>query len=112
MASLVGERRSKKRFVIERPVRYRLLYGASIGQVASGHALDASSSGIWMQTDQELRVGDPLELLVDWPAQLNGVVPLQLVTAGCVVRVKGKRAAVSIERYEFRTKSNRDGTNA
>jgi hypothetical protein len=102
------ERRAKKRFTIERPVRYRFLYGASLGQVANGRALDASSNGILLETEQELRVGDPLELLIDWPAQLNGLVPLQLVTAGCVVRVSGTRAAVSIERYEFRTKSNRD----
>ena len=100
------ERRAKKRFAIERPVRYRFLYGASLGQVAMGRALDASSNGIWMEAEHELRVGDPLELLIDWPAQLNGLVPLQLVTAGCVVRVIGKRAAVSIERYEFRTKKS------
>lgn len=102
------ERRAKKRFTIERPVRYRFLYGASLGQVASGRAVDFSSNGILLETEQELRVGDPLELLIDWPAQLNGMVPLQLVTAGCVVRISGRQAAVSIERYEFRTKSNRD----
>jgi hypothetical protein len=100
------ERRAKKRFAIERPVRYRFLYGASLGQVATGRALDASSNGIWLEAEQELRIGDPLELLIDWPAQLNGLVPLQLVTAGCVVRVSGNRAAVSIERYEFRTKKS------
>jgi hypothetical protein len=103
MASPVVERRTKKRFLIERPVRYRFLYGAALGQVATGVAVDASSNGIWMEAQHDLRVGDPLELLIDWPAQLNGVVPLQLVTAGCVVRVSGKRAAVSVERYEFRT---------
>jgi hypothetical protein len=106
MASPSVERRAKKRFTIERPLRYRFLYGASIGQVASGVALDASSHGIWVETEHELRVGDPLELLIDWPAHLNGSVPLQLVTAGCVIRVAGKRAAVSIERYEFRTKKS------
>jgi hypothetical protein len=104
MASLTVERRAKMRFNIGRPVRYRFLYGASLGRVATGKALDASSNGIWLEIDQELRIGDPLELLIDWPAQLNGMVPLQLVTAGCVVRVAGNRAAVSIERYEFRTK--------
>jgi hypothetical protein len=103
MASPVVERRAKKRFLIERPVRYRFLYGASLGQVANGVAVDASSNGIWMQAEHDLKVGDPLELLIDWPAQLNGAVPLQLVTAGCVVRVSGKNAAVSVERYEFRT---------
>jgi hypothetical protein len=100
------ERRAKKRFAIERPVRYRFLYGASLGQVATGLALDASSNGIWLEAEHELRIGDPLELLIDWPAQLNGLVPLQLVTAGCVVRVLGNKAAVSIERYEFRTKKS------
>jgi hypothetical protein len=106
MASPTIERRAKKRFTIERPVRYRFLYGASLGQVASGRAIDASSNGIWIEAEHELRVGDPLELLIDWPAQLNGAVPLQLVTAGCVIRVVGRRAAVSIERYEFRTKKS------
>lgn len=106
MAPPSSERRAKKRFLIERPLRYRFLYGASLGQVASGRAIEASSSGIWVETENELRVGDPLELLIDWPAQLNGLVPLQLVTAGCVVRVVGSRAAVSIERYEFRTKKS------
>jgi hypothetical protein len=104
MASPTVERRAKKRFTIERPLRYRFLYGASLGQVATGRALDVSSNGIWIETEHDLRVGDPLELLIDWPAQLNGMVPLQLVTAGCVIRAAGKRAAVSIERYEFRTK--------
>jgi hypothetical protein len=106
MGSLV-ERRAKKRFHIERPVRYRSLYGAALGQVGSGRAMDLSSNGIWMETEDELRVGDPLELLIDWPAQLNGLVPLQLVTAGCVVRVAGNHCAVSVERYEFRTRSNK-----
>src|ERR1044072_7358777 len=99
-----NDRRAKKRFNLGRPVRYRFLYGAALGQVASGRALDASSRGIWMEAENELRVGHPLELLIDWPAQLNGEGPLQLVTAGCVVRVAGNKAAVTIERYEFRTK--------
>jgi hypothetical protein len=107
MISPVIERRAKKRFTIERPLRYRTLYGASLGHVSTGHAVDASSNGVWLQAEQELKVGDPLELLIDWPTQLNGAVPLQLVTAGCVVRVEGRRCAVSVERYEFRTRSNK-----
>ena len=107
MAAPVVERRAKKRFRIERPVRYRHLYGAALGQIGSGIALEASSNGVWLDAETELRVGDPVELLIDWPAQLNGVVPLQLVTAGCVVRVVGNRAAITVERYEFRTRSNK-----
>ena len=103
----IEERRAKKRFGIERPVRFRFLYGALIGHVASGRAVDASSNGVLLESETELKIGDPLELLIDWPAQLNGEVPLQLVTAGCVVRVEGNRCAVSVERYEFRTRSNK-----
>ena len=106
-SSPIEERRVKRRFSIERPLRYRFLYGSSIGQVASGRAVDASSNGVLLESETELKVGDPLELLIDWPAQLNGEVPLQLVTAGCVVRVAGNRCAVSVERYEFRTRSNK-----
>ena len=106
-ASRVEERRAKIRFGIARPLRYRFLYGTCIGQVASGQVVDASSSGVLLESENELKLGDPLELLIDWPAQLNGEVPLQLVTAGCVVRVAGKRCAVSVERYEFRTRSNK-----
>lgn len=105
MAAPVVERRAKKRFRIDRPVRYRHLYGAALGQIGSGLALEASSNGVWLETETELRVGDPMEMLIDWPAQLNGAVPLQLVTAGCVIRVVGNRAAISVERYEFRTRS-------
>jgi hypothetical protein len=104
MATLMTERRAKKRFQIDRPVHYRLLFGPGLGQVGSGRAVDLSSSGVCIETDAPLRVGDPLELLIDWPAPLDGVVQLQLATAGCVVRVDGRRAAVSIERYEFRVK--------
>jgi hypothetical protein len=107
MAAPVVERRAKKRFLIARPVRYRHLYGAALGQIGSGTALEASSNGVWLETENELRVGDPMEMLIDWPAQLNGIVPLQLVTAGCVIRVVGNRAAISVERYEFRTRSNK-----
>jgi hypothetical protein len=107
MVAPVVERRAKKRFSIERPLRYRFLYGASLGQVANGFAVDASSNGVWLETEQELSVGDALELLIDWPAQLSGGVPLQLVTAGCVVRVQGNRCAVSVERHQFRTRSNK-----
>src|SRR4051812_21711680 len=106
-SSPVEERRAKIRFGIGRPLRFRFLYGSSIGQVASGRAVDASSNGVLLESETELKVGDPLELLIDWPAQLNGEVSLQLVTAGCVVRVQGKRSAVSVERYEFRTRSNK-----
>jgi len=102
---LLVERRAKIRFEITRPLRYRVLRGAFLDRVATGRALDASSNGVLFESETELKIGDPLELQIDWPLSLDDRVPLQLVTAGCVVRVEGNRCAVTVERYEFRTRA-------
>jgi hypothetical protein len=44
-------------------------------------------------------------LAVNWPARLDGVCPLQFVAIGRVIRAEDDRAAVQIERYEFKTRS-------
>jgi hypothetical protein len=46
-----------------------------------------------------------VELSVNWPARLDGVCLLQFVATGRVVRSEAERAAVHIERYEFKTRS-------
>ena len=46
-----------------------------------------------------------VELSVSWPAMLDGVCPLQFVATGRVVRSEAQRAAVRIERYEFKTRN-------
>jgi len=48
-----------------------------------------------------------VELSVNWPARLDGTCALQFVATGRVVRSELNRAAVRIERYEFKTRSNR-----
>jgi len=47
-----------------------------------------------------------VEVSVNWPARLDGICALQFVAMGRVVRADGDRAAVRIERYEFRTRSS------
>jgi hypothetical protein len=51
-------------------------------------------------------MGRMVELSVNWPARLDGTCPLQFVATGRVVRAEARRAAVRIERYEFRTRRN------
>jgi hypothetical protein len=46
-----------------------------------------------------------VELSVSWPAMLDGICPLQFVATGRVVRSEAQRAAVRIERYEFKTRN-------
>ena len=102
-----GERRSKRRFRIERDARYKLLYGQHIAETGPARTMNISSSGVWFRTDIALPMGVPIELSISWPALLNDYCPMKLMIYGCVIRSNGKAAAVVIERYEFRTQGSR-----
>jgi hypothetical protein len=69
-----------------------------------GTTLNIGSGGILFTTEEKLPVGRLVELSVNWPARLDGICPLQFVATGRVVRSEAKRAAVRIERYEFKTR--------
>jgi hypothetical protein len=97
------ERRSKKRFVIEQEVRYKMLYGQRIAETGTGKTMNISSSGVWFTTENMLTSGMPVEISMNWPVLLNETCPMKLMIYGCVVRSNEKGAAVAIERYEFRT---------
>jgi hypothetical protein len=51
-----------------------------------------------------LPVGRTVELSVNWPARLDGTCPLKFVAVGRVIRSEPHRAAVRIERYQFKTR--------
>jgi len=97
------ERRSKRRFVIEQEVRYKMLYGQRIAETCTGKTMNISSSGVWFTTENMLTTGMPVEISMNWPVLLNETCPMKLMIYGCVVRSNEKGAAVAIERYEFRT---------
>ena len=101
------ERRNKRRFQIEQDVRYKLLYGQRIAETGVGRTLNISSSGVWFTTDTMLTAGMPVELSMNWPVLLHDSCPMKLMIYGCVLRSNEKGAAVSIERYEFRTQGGR-----
>jgi hypothetical protein len=71
----------------------------------SGTTLNIGSGGILFTTEEKLALGRMVEVSVNWPARLDGVCPLQFVATGRVVRSESGRAAVRIERYEFKTRS-------
>jgi hypothetical protein len=97
-----ADRRSAVRFPIEQEVRYKVFNRNTI-EVGSGKTVNMSSNGVLFTTERALAVGERLEVAVKWPAQLDNKCPLKLVTTGRVVRSDGDRAAIAIERYEFRT---------
>jgi hypothetical protein len=100
------DRRSADRFPIERELKYKMLSRRSGDEGGIGTTLNISSSGILFRTQHVLIPGKRLEMAISWPAQLDNKCALKLVARGRVVRYEGGRAAVEIQRYEFRTLGN------
>jgi len=105
------ERRNKRRFTIDQEVKYKMLYGQRIAETGTGRTINISSGGVWFSTESMLTSGMPVELSMNWPVLLNDSCPMKLMIYGCVVRSNDRGAAVSIERYEFRTQGSRSFQN-
>ena len=99
------ERRGTNRFPVREDVRYRVNQARAAKIIGCGTTLNIGSGGILFTTEEKLPVGRTVELSVNWPARLDGICALQLVATGRVVRSEVQRAAVRIERYEFKTRS-------
>jgi hypothetical protein len=99
------DRRVTSRFPVREDVRYRIVQSRTAKISGVGTTLNIGSGGILFTTEDKLPIGRMVEMSVNWPARLDGVCPLQFVATGRVIRSEGQRAAVRIERYEFRTRS-------
>jgi len=96
-----GDRRAGARFCLDLTVRYAIKGNLQAG---SGRTIDLSSSGISFVADRPLRIGQGLNLSIDWPVPLDGGVRLQLVMSGDIVRTDGTMTALQIRRHEFKTR--------
>lgn len=106
------ERRETSRFPLREDVRYRVVHSKSQKVNGSGTTLNIGSGGILFTTEDKLPLGRMVEMSVNWPARLDGTCPLQFVASGRVIRSEATCAAVRIERYEFKTRSVKQGTPA
>lgn len=102
------DRRSADRFPIVRDVRYRVLNGRDFVETGGGETVNMSSSGILFTTEHDLQEGRRLELSVSWPARLDDKCQLKLVAKGRVVRAEEGKVAMTIEKYEFRTRGTQN----
>ena len=98
------DRRRTSRFPVCEDLRYRVLNAKILDVAGVGRTLNISSSGILFTTEHKLPMGKLVEVSVNWPARLGGACPLKFVAVGRVVRAENAKAAVRIERYEFRTR--------
>jgi c-di-GMP-binding flagellar brake protein YcgR len=98
------DRRETSRFPVREDVKYTVVHSKALKTKGSGKTLNFGSGGLLFTTEDRLPLGRTVELSVSWPALLGGKCPLQFVARGRVVRSEHNRAAVKIERYEFRTR--------
>lgn len=72
------------------------------GNRAMATTRDISSGGVFLKTDEILRLGESIQVLIDWPVLLDQRCRLRLVVFGRILRSNGSGTAVGITRYEFR----------
>jgi len=100
------DRRGTSRFPVREEVRYKVLQPPKAPPIIGcGQTLNIGSGGILFTTEEKLAVGRTVEIAVNWPARLDGTCPLKFVATGKVIRAEMGKAAVRIERYEFRTRA-------
>ncbi len=99
-----AERRNNARFDCHLAVSYQSLEKPFLSGQGTSETLNISSKGILFRADEALEPGQLVQISVDWPARLENQIPLKLVAEGRIVRnIKGV-AAMTIEKYEFRTR--------
>jgi len=98
------DRRETSRFPVTEDVKYTVIHSRALKTKGSGRTLNFGSGGLLFTTEDRLPLGRTVELSVTWPALLGGKCPLQFVATGRIVRSENHRAAVKIQRYEFRTR--------
>lgn len=101
------DRRRAIRFPIKSRLRWVVLNRKTGPLSGTGETVNVSSAGFAFQSNLPLSPGCRLELDVEWPAELDGHVPMKLVVTGKVVRVDGLIVCVEIDRREFRTAGRR-----
>jgi hypothetical protein len=106
-ASDLIDRRLRRRYPIVLNLEYRMLSGSQVLRAGSGATVNLSSSGVLFQCQHPLPAQAYVELRIDWPFLLNGVLRLHLKVQGCVVRSDGKGTAIHTWSYEFRLCSTR-----
>ena len=100
------ERRGKSRFPLREEVKYKKLHSRNKPISGAGKTLNFGSRGILFTTEEQLPIGYVVELSVDWPAMLDGTCALKFVAVGRVIRSERHRAAVRIDRYQFKTRGS------
>lgn len=102
---LATDRRKKRRFAINRELRYKLLEDQAIVESGMGSTVNLGSGGVAFRTEQPLPPGSFIELSISWPALLENTCPMRLIIFGRVLRSSTNLSACTLDKYEFRTQA-------
>src|SRR5215204_2761749 len=86
-----SERRINKRYAVKLDMSYSVLGCNPRDETGTSQAIDLSSSGLRFLAERPLAPGLQVDVVINWPALLDGRIPLQLITTGVVVRTSGRR---------------------
>jgi len=97
---VLAERRSKARFPIDLPVRFNA--GRETGFSGTGRVVNIGSTDVLVACLHKLRLGALVELVIEWPARLDGTIPIHLVMTGRVMRSNTAGFAAGACQHRFR----------
>jgi CheY-like chemotaxis protein len=100
----VIERRIKTRFSCRLDLSYQTLEPPILSGQGTSETLNISSKGLLFRTNEPLVAGQLVRVAVDWPVRLENQVPLKLIAEGRVVRSDDSLTALTVDKYEFRTR--------
>lgn len=99
-----AERRNNARFPCRLAVSYQTLEAPILSGQGVSETVNISSKGILFNSTDKFVAGQLVQVSLDWPARLENQIPLKLVAEGRVVRNNDGLTAMTIDRYEFRTR--------
>jgi CheY-like chemotaxis protein len=99
-----AERRNNARFPCRLAVSYQTLEHPILSGQGTSETLNISSKGLLFTSNEQFHQGQLVQVALDWPARLENQIPLKLVAEGRIVRNSNGQTAMTIEKYEFRTR--------
>jgi DNA-binding NarL/FixJ family response regulator len=100
-----AERRNNNaRFPIPLAISYQTLEHPILSGQGTSETLNISSKGILFTSNEQFQAGQLVQISLDWPARLENQILLKLVAEGRIVRNANGQTAMTIAKYEFRTR--------
>jgi CheY-like chemotaxis protein len=98
------ERRAKTRFSCRLDLTYQTLEPPILSGQGTSGTLNIGSKGLFFTGSEQLAAGQLVRVTLDWPIRLENRISLKLLAEGRIVRSVSGQTAMTINKYEFRTR--------